>query len=130
MASISYQDLPTVKSRNKNQLNKHFQYIFKEDDDDKEAIKQHFQGVLGRQKPENVKDSLKQLFFNYKEILKKPSDIMVENIDCIEKYKETDVILRSGWQSDPNTRNSPYVGPVNPICGSTISKSCKDFRVL
>ena len=52
---------------------------------------------MGKKKPENVKDSLKQLFFNYKEILKKPSDIMVENIDCIEKYKETDVILRSRW---------------------------------
>ena len=39
---------------------------------------------------------------------------MVENIKCIEKYKETDAILRSGWLSDPNTRNSPYVGPVIP----------------
>ena len=44
MSSISYQDLPTVKSRNKNQLDKLFQFIFEEDDDDKEAIKQHFQG--------------------------------------------------------------------------------------
>ena len=60
MSSISYQDLPTVKSRNKNQLDKLFQFIFKEDDDDKEAIKQHFQGVLARKKPENVKDALKQ----------------------------------------------------------------------
>ena len=54
------------------------------------------------------------MFFNYKEILKKPSDIMVENMDCMENHKETDVRLRSGWQSDPNTRGSSYVGPVIP----------------
>ena len=89
--SLSYQDLPSVKSLNKNQLDKLYQFVFEDDFNDKEAIKQHFQGNLAKKKPENVKDALRQMYYNQKEICNKPSVIMVENIDCIEKYKETDI---------------------------------------
>ena len=71
--ALSYQDLPSVKSRNKNQLKKLWQYVFDPAEDDKEAIQQEFQTILAKKKPDNVKNSLKLMFLNFQETQKKPS---------------------------------------------------------
>ena len=89
--SLSYQDLPSVKSRNKNQLDKLYQFVFEDDIDDKEAIKQHFQGILAKKKPENVKDALRQMYYNYKEI-------------CIRS--DTSVLYRH-WQESHSDEGQP-----------------------
>ena len=74
------------------------------DDEDKGAIGQEFQTLLGKKKPENVKDLLKQMFFNFEETHKSPSDLLVENLTCIEKIKEVDKRSRAAWDEDPNTQ--------------------------
>ena len=96
--TYSYQDLPSVKSRKTNQLEKLFQYIFDADEEVKGAIRQEFQTFLGKKKPENVKDLLKQMFFNFEETHKSPSDLLVENFTCIEKIKEVDERSRAAWE--------------------------------
>ena len=101
--ACSVYDMPSVKSKNEHQLEKLFQYIFDAEEEDKGAILQDFQTLLAK-KIENVKDSSKQMFFNFKETQKNPSDLLVENLNCIEKIKEVDKRSRAALYEDPNTQ--------------------------
>ena len=63
-----------------------------------------------------MKDLLKQMFYNFKETPKFPSDLLVENLICIEKIKEVDKRARAAWDEDPNTQGRhDYSGPIIQI---------------